>query len=182
MRMAFCYCCRTLSKLPDYKGSNPDNDAVLADWIERHLHGFHHMDTGPDPELREDGRRHPGGRVFVSETPSQFDPTTPYGEGSFESDMVEEIRAELQQMGLQMQDYRDELREDAVKCHHKHGQPDLNNGKPCIDYRASSKKIGSRYAHMSLNGARDLAYLCTHCPYESSVTVAIRSRRGDYRR
>lgn len=192
MRMAMCYQCHTLSKLDDYKGSNPDNDSVLQDWIQRHLHGFHPDDTGGD--VRDGGQgRHPGGRVFVVDVKqagldkfvrTRINPRTgrteqisePMELDKLEMQAVEEIRKDLLKVNQEVYDYRDELREDAVKCHQRHNQPEAP-GRPCIDYRAPSKLLGRSGGPQSERQA-----LCTYCPYTSSITVEVRHRRGMYRR
>lgn len=170
MRLAFCYVdtCRTLSKLPDYEG-NPDHDSALQDWIDRHMHGLH-IDT------------HPGGRLYQMDDEQEGITRTVSTRGgvetlsAMEAAAVQEVRAELAKVGIEMNDYRNELRIDAVKCHQKHGQPS-HPGKLCIDYQSDSKRLGRKDTPKDKR-----IYLCTFCPYESSVTVTKRANRGDYRR
>lgn len=167
MRLAYCYHCKTLSKLADYLGPSAD-DRLLQDWIDRHMHGIP-ID------------RHPGGRIFpmgepelaiapnltlLSEREQEID------RDLFERAAVETVKAVLaQQQHDVLVEFRDELKEDAVKCFNKHRRPTA-----CVDYHASHKKLGGR-------GQKDdeLAYLCTYCPVESVVTVRKRAQRGDYR-
>lgn len=158
MRLAFCYECSTLSKIDDAPSTTPEHDYLLQDWIDRHMHGRHIDD-------------HKGGRIFPVVT---GDVEESEAMDAIERKAVEEVRAELAKVNAEVFNYRDELREEAVKCHRKHGQPSAP-GKMCIDYKSDSKRIGSKATH------NELAYLCTYCPYTSSVTVEVRRRRGDYR-
>src|SRR4029077_13714971 len=61
MRLATCLSCRTITKLSDFEGGNPDHDVVLQDWIDRHLHAVP-VDEIPGP-------LHPGAKVAVVDMP-----------------------------------------------------------------------------------------------------------------
>lgn len=168
MRLAYCARCECMSKLPDFTGRT-EHDASLQDWIDRHMHGF-----------TED--EHPGGQLFTYDVQqSDIDRRVVTEDGRFigeasadEMEAVQAARSELRKIGKEVDEYRDELRIDATMCHRKHGQPSFP-GKPCIDYRSEKKLIGRR------NLPKDaLMYVCTMCPYQVSVTVEIRRRRGDY--
>lgn len=161
MRLAYCYECQTLSKIDDAPTQNPDDDYLLQDWIDRHMHGKHIDD-------------HKGGRVFNVDTEQQGLEESKAMD-AIERKAVEEVRAELAKVNAEVFNYRDELREEATKCHRRHGQPHAP-GKMCIDYRSDSKRLGSKKTF------NELAYLCTYCPYTSSITVEVRRRRGDYNR
>jgi len=98
-------------------------------------------------------------------------------------DVTTEFRKELMANQIQVQEYRDQIGEDAVKCHRLHGQPELP-GKPCIDYKSDAKRLGGGLGRKSILLRRDpqrLNYLCTYCPYESTVVTQKRWERGDYK-
>lgn len=181
MRMCFCYVCRTLTKIDDFKdrdgkpGTNPDHDVVLQDWIDRHMHGLALDD-------------HPGGRVFPFDDEQSHlsragvghrlpeDPRfTNVPADSIERHAIEQVREELAKNHIDMADYRDELKDDATKCHRSHGQPSYP-GKPCIDYQAANKRLGSKRMPSTWQ-----KWLCTYCPYETTVVTVKRWNRGDYR-
>lgn len=159
MRIAYCYHCRSLTRVEPYEGP-PEYDVHLQRWIDEHLHGMSVDD-------------HPGGRVFIKDA-SQFDHE---GAGSaFEEQAVEEVRAELAKANQEVYAYRDAVKEDAVKCHRKHGQPHWPT-KPCPDYRSDDKRIGRT------NVPKDFQqYVCTYCPYNETVRVDARARAGWYKK
>src|SRR5512140_57806 len=141
MRLAYCFECRTLSKVGDFGGTNPEHDGLLQDWIDRHMHGR---------TLDE----HKGGRIFAYDFSAANIERRAYNPVSgFESEelsamelaAVQEVRAELLKVNQEVFDFRDEVRMDATTCHIKHGQPSWP-GKPCIDYHAGSKLLGRRNA------------------------------------
>jgi hypothetical protein len=155
-------------RLSDHQG-RPEHDVVLQDWIDRHMHGMAVDD-------------HPGGRIFTYDVEQENinrNVVTKDGRviGEMDNDEMKAVQAareELRKIGQEVNDYRDELRYEAVRCHQKHGQPSLP-GKPCIDYQAESKRIGRKDVPKESR-----QHLCLYCPYESSVTVTKRARRGDY--
>jgi|KBSMisStandDraft_5_1062788.scaffolds.fasta_scaffold04761_10 hypothetical protein len=166
MRLAFCYHCKTLSRLDDYEGGfhddgEPVSDHLLVNWVERHMHG-----------LSED--QHPGGRVFPFEgrdievTGGRMD-----GVGVQVANEVEQVRAELAKVGQEIFELKDELVEDANKCFVKHSRPTYPDRK-CIDYHDDSKWLGRR---VKVDGQRfntQQGYLCSYCPYEVNVSIASR--------
>ena len=177
MRIMLCKQCSTLSKLPDFEGT-PENDNILVDWIERHSHGLT-LDADPGTP-----GAHPGGRMFAYDF-SYVTPDVSPGPGghahenvqleALEMAAVEEVRGELVKNQVWVQEYRDELRYDAGVCFNKHHQPEWP-GTPCSSYQDDSKRLGRK------NGPKKYRmFLCTFCPYESSVTVSKRFARGDYR-
>jgi hypothetical protein len=77
--------------------------------------------------------------------------------------------------------------EDALKCYSQHKRPDYGAGKPCIDYRSESKRIGrptsEGKAVLRDNpklGVSD-PHLCDYCPYHSTVVTEVRHRKGMYK-
>lgn len=175
MRLAFCYHCKTLSKLSDYEGTyaddgEPYDDALLEDWVLRHRHG---LDTNVDPGTTRDA--HPGGRIFpfkgrdIEIHEGRFD-----GVAVPVANEVEQVRAELAKVGLEIADLKDELRDDAQKCFVKHSRP-MYPDRPCIDYHSDAKWLGrkERIEGQTINVQQ--GYLCSHCPYEVAVSIV---RRG----
>lgn len=167
MRLAFCYSCQTLSKLDDYTGGyhddgEPVSDHLLVNWIERHMHGMSE-------------ERHPGGRIFpfvgkdIQVEGGRLD-----GRSVAVANEVEEVRAELAKVGIEVFEFRDELKEDAQKCFVKHQRPSYPERK-CIDYHDDSKWLGHR-EHIDGEVVNvNQGYLCSFCPYETYVSIA---RRG----
>ena len=162
LRIAYCYQCQSLSKVEPYEGP-PEYDAHLQRWIDEHLHG-----KSPD-----DAR----GMLFAKEA-SQFDHTgSESGEGdAIEEQMVEEVRAELRQANLEVYALRDSVKEDAVKCHRKHGQPHWPT-KPCPDYRSESKSLGRKDMPEQYR-----QFQCTYCPYQVGVDFEKQWKAGVYKK
>jgi hypothetical protein len=156
-RLLFCYTCRTLTKVPakPHHTTPNEHDHALNEIVERHQHH----------EVPEHNRK--GGRLWATD------------QKTWDSmDVVTEVRKELMAHQVWIEEYRDTLMEDAAKCHRKHGQPEWP-GKPCIDYKTDKKRIGGPLGRRSLD-LNQLQYMCTYCPYESTVTTAKRFERGDY--
>ncbi len=158
LRIAYCYQCKTMTKVEPYEGP-PEYDQHLQYWIDQHLHG-----KSPD-----DAR----GMVFAKDA-SQFDHTGMAGD-AIEEQMIEEVRAELAQANLEVYAMRDGLKYDAVVCHRKHGQPSWP-GKLCADYQADQKRVGRTDVPEQYQ-----QYLCTYCPYEETVRVQKRWQAGQYK-
>lgn len=183
--MAFCLLCRDLERLDDFDGldfNDPrshENDVLLANWVERHMHG----------RVVDD---HPGGRIFsfddsrenVSREMNQMAGTDLKATGvvhdalglkALEMEAVTQVKRVLADQQIEVMSYRDQLREDAAICFNKHGNPEYP-GRGCLDYQASDKRLGRKNTPKQFQ-----QFLCTYCPYESSVTVTKRHKRGDYR-
>lgn len=185
MRLAFCYLCKTLERLDDFAidfndPRSAENDVLQVNWIERHMHGREVDD-------------HPGGRIFpfddsregVSSTMpilkgTDLKSTGLYRDSSgmevLEMQAVEQVKQALADQRIEMNEYRDQLREDAGQCFIAHHNPEFP-GKPCRDYQAGNKRLGLKTTPRPYQ-----QFLCTYCPYESSVTVSKRHKRGDYAR
>lgn len=184
MRLAYCYLCRDLERLDDYDidfndPRSADHDVLLANWIERHMHG-------------RDVDDHPGGRIFpfddsrenVSREMRSMAGTSLKATGvvhdalglkALEMEAVQQVKKVLSDQQMEVNEYRDQLREDAGKCFIKHSNPEWP-GKPCLDYQARDKRLGRKDTPK-----QHQQFLCTYCPYESSVTVGKRHKRGDYK-
>ena len=135
-RLAQCLECMTLSKLPPFEG-NPADDAVLQDWIDRHMHG-------------RSVEAHKGGQVYVMEAPA-FSSIGGRQDlyDAIERETVEKIKGSTSRANSEMWELRDELREDAGTCFLKHGSPDYNDGHPCPDYHGAGKenRLGENTTH-----------------------------------
>jgi|SRR5436190_10240303 len=175
MRLATCLCCRTITKLSDFEGHNPDYDVVLQDWIDRHLHSVP-VDQIPGP-------LHPGAKVAVVDMPdivtsSKFLALSVEDQeralARIEGEAVINLQSELQAMTQQVFTYRDDLRDEAAKCYLRHHSPSYP-GNGCHDYRDDSKRVGRTKVPAKLQ-----KYLCNFCPYSSTIMVELRRRRGVY--
>lgn len=177
MRLAYCYLCRKLERLDDFEidfndPRSAEHDVLLSNWIERHMHGREVDD-------------HPGGRLFpFDDSRENVDTSLRLTDGAtldidgvaaLEMQAVQEVKKKLQENQMEVLEYRDQLREDAGVCFNKHGNPEFP-GKPCIDFECAEKRLGRKNTPKKFQ-----QYLCTYCPYTSTVTVAKRHRRGDYR-
>lgn len=97
-------------------------------------------------------------------------------------DVETEFRKAALENQVWIKDYRDQIGEDAVRCHRAHNQPAWP-GTPCIDYKSDAKRLGGGLSVKVSLRRRDpakLQYLCTYCPYESTVTTAKRVEKGAY--
>ena len=124
MRLATCLCCRTITKLSDFEGTNPDHDVVLQDWIDRHLHGVP-VDEIPGP-------LHPGANIAVvdmpdiTRSPKFFSMPIEDQERALErieGEAVISLQSELMRTTQQVFEYRDDLRDEAAKCYLRHHSP-----------------------------------------------------------
>jgi hypothetical protein len=176
MRLATCLCCRTITKLSDYAGTNPDHDVVLQDWIDRHLHSVP-LDQIPGP-------LHPGANVAVVDMPDitrspQF-LAMPVEDQEraierIEGEAVMSLQSEMMRATQQVFEYRDDLRDEATKCYLGHSSPSYPERK-CIDFRDDSKRVGRTKVPPQLQ-----KYLCHFCPYTSTIVVELRRIKGAYR-
>ena len=176
MRLATCFYCRTITKLSDYEGRNPDHDVVLQDWIDRHLHGVP-LDQIPGP-------LHPGARTAAVDMPDitrsdKFLSMPPEDQERalerIEGEAVISLQSELMRITEQVFEYRDDLRDEAAKCYLAHHSPSYPD-RPCIDFRDDSKRVGRTKVPKKLQ-----KYLCHFCPYTSTIVVELRRKRGAYR-
>jgi hypothetical protein len=178
MRLFYCLECKAVTKVEDYEGPRDPQtgealrqDALLEDYIQRHMHG-----------LTEE--THPGAVHYVLDD-SQIDPTVAFHQGgtlseadreSLESKAFDIVRDHLTKQGRHVaEDLRDEVKDDAMKCWERHGRVEYP-GKLCPDYRSASKVLGRRNMNKE-----DRAYLCTFCPYQVGVEVEKRWRAGGYK-
>lgn len=159
MRLAYCYECKVLTRIADAPPPaehNPAADHPVAKWRDQHMHG-----------LAED--THKGGQVFPIDMSTVPD--------ADEERIIGMLSERLRSARLEVVSYVDGIKEDAVKCHQRHGQPSWPHSL-CHDYRSDYKRVG--YVK---RGDRDphQKHLCDWCPYESSVQVEKKWRAGLYR-
>lgn len=156
-RLVMCYDCNTLTKI------GPSPDAREDPEVFRVVQAHQHLERGPH------------------DVHMQLFPTS---QVTWERlDVTTEFRKELMANQVYVQEYRDQIGDDAVKCHQLHGQPAWP-GSPCIDYKTDAKRLGFGLGKKSIMLRRDpqrLQYLCTYCPYESTVSTQKRWDRGDYK-
>jgi hypothetical protein len=151
-RLLACYDCSVLSKLPDYEG-HPSMDMALIEVCKMHEHN-----DIPD-------RAKKGGQLFGvdTETYDKLDPVTV-------------INKELAKAEVQMHDFRDELKEEAMKCFNAHGRPGEGDG--CPDFESEAKTIG-RKAGIPKDKRM---FLCHFCPFTHGVVVVEnRRKKGMYK-
>jgi hypothetical protein len=165
MRLCYCYHCKTLSKIDDYAGayredSEPINDVLLENWVERHMHGYS-VD------------QHPGGRVFAFVGRDIEIQGGRDGVGVDVANEVEHVRSELAQAGHDVFELKDELKDDAQKCFVKHKRP-MYPDRKCIDYHADSKWLGHKERAEGQDFDTQQGYLCSFCPYETAVSIVSR--------
>lgn len=150
-RLLQCLDCTKLIKVPS-EDDDPRNDA-LDDVVRRHQH----------QEIPEHLRK--GGNLV--KIPQ--DTWDLLGEETV-------INSALEKLKWEADAYRDQLREDAGRCFRQHGNPDVNEGRHCIDYNTDSKRLG-----VTKGRPKDQQlYLCQFCPYTSSIVTAIRHQKGMY--
>lgn len=149
-RALVCFPCKAMYRLRGYEG-DPQYDMELIDTIDRHLQRA----DNPDPNYHRS-------QLFDME------------EGDAKLvDMESELQRKLQEAGVYINDIRDELKLDALKCFNKHNRPQQG----CPDYHDSSKIIGRSIGIPE----EQKQYLCDQCPVQSFVTFKKRQARGDYK-
>jgi len=178
-RLAACLHCKRIEILLGFEGQH-QQDRVLADWIERHRHGFN-LDLEPNLP-----GAHPGGQVVpvAQDVNKKINGVPQLGSKITEEEYdFSIIAAEAWQDQLQRdnpgQDWeiRDEIKADALACFAKHNRPDYQDGRPCIDYKTDAKLL----SHKSIRKDRRI-YLCNaSCPYEETVRIEKRWKAGLYK-
>ena len=155
-RLAYCYECGVLARLDDRKGNDSDIDPIGQDWIDRHMHGIAQAD-------------HKGGQWFDVDDAE-------LGTDWQSSEPVRQAREALKtKANVDVYDLRDEVKDDALHCFAKHGNPAWP-GKKCRDYKSDSKRLGSKNTPKAYQ-----RHMCDFCPYEETVRVEKRWRAGQYR-
>lgn len=151
-RLAYCSECKSLSRLDDRKGNDPNIDPEAQEWVRRHWHG---------------------GRTDAAFFDCPDLPVT----GWHNSPHVAEAKEVLarQSNNYEVYEFRDEVKDDALRCFAKHSNPSWP-GSPCRDYRSDDKAIGLNDTPKAFK-----RYMCDFCPYEESVRVEKRWRAGQYR-
>jgi hypothetical protein len=182
MRLAGCYFCNTLTKLPDYGSAavDPDgvHDSALVEWIERHKHGVPVEET-PGPKhggailmpFEEKDITIADGKVVGGRHLTQH-----AGESVDVANEIETVRMGLEKATHSAWSFRDEFKEEAGKCFLKHHSPSWPD-KKCSDYRDDSKLLGRKNMPKEHR-----IHLCSFCPYEETVRIEKRWRAGQYRR
>lgn len=148
-RALVCFPCKAMYRLRGYEG-DPQYDMELIDTIDRHLQRA----DNPDPNYHRS-------QLFDME------------EGDAKLvDMESELQRKLQEAGVYINDIRDELKLDALKCFNKHNRPQ----GMCPDWEDDSKIIGNKIGVPKENRQ----YLCHVCPCASHVAFKERQAMGMY--
>jgi hypothetical protein len=156
-RLLACYDCGDMTFLNDYEGAKSDPkgefDMALIELTKRHQH----------PEIPT--QKVKGGQLFTVDQKT-FDK---YG-----NQAVIQIKEDLAKNQIWMNDFRDELKEDAMACFNKHGRPDMTCSDAFTKEKAIGRTIGVPKEH--------LQYLCMYCPFGSGVVaVTLRQKKGYYK-
>lgn len=183
MRLAGCYFCNTLTKLPDYANVAGDpegvHDSALVEWIERHKHGVPIEETpGPkhggailmpfeEKDITIVDGKVVGGRHLTAHA----------GESVDVANEIETVRMGLEKATHSAWSFRDEFKEEAFSCWERHQRPDYQDGRRCSNYRDDAKLLGRKNMPKEHR-----IHLCDFCPYAESVRVEKRWRAGQYRR
>lgn len=145
-RLLVCLDCPSLTKLGDFDGP-PEYDVELEAIVQQHQH----------LDIPEERRK--GGNLV------KCDPAT-YAH----LDVETEIRKELAQNHILVNEARDQFKEDALACFNQHHRPAL-----CGDYETEPKRIGPADVPKAWR-----RYLCHHCPVHSNVITDVRLQKGYY--
>lgn len=150
-RLAYCSECKSISRLNDRKGNDPNIDPEGQEWVRRHWHGGHTNAAFADcPDLPEDW--------------SQSHHVAQFKEALLANNPSNEVY-----------ELRDEVKDAALRCFRAHGNPEWP-GKPCRDYRTDSKRLGLADTPKAFQ-----KFQCDFCPYNESVNIEKRWRAGQYR-
>jgi hypothetical protein len=166
-RLALCHQCCTITRLPDPPASAP---RIPARWEwtdsasgETQEYVFRNEDGSPvmvaqyDPALEDWYERHDHPHPDhikihdLWETDQQTWST---------ADVVATVRKEISEQTGKAYMERDELRDAAVECFHRHGMPKDS----CIDVFSEEKQIGNHESNKNM-APHDRMYLCHLCPF-----------------
>lgn len=170
MRLLHCGVCKTVEEIPDYEGAE-DVDPLVEKVVMEHN--------------RRDPMAHGGGEKL----PMRLAQVDDLEYAHSRDEVMKRLMEDSKEVGMDpwVGEAFNTFSVDAGKCYNQHRRPDYGQGKPCIDYRSESKRIGRPTAEGKLAikenaklGAKD-PRLCDWCPYQSTVTTAIRAQKGMYK-
>lgn len=154
-RLLACYTCLSIDKLPPYEG--------------REGPGGEYLDDDPVLEHLLLGHQDHRGRIFRVD------------EGTWENLQARtKISQQLFADQAAQVEFRDQLKDDAHSCWKKHNRPGRDGLLNCPDFRDGSKRLGNP-SKTRQSAAVAAVYLCSFCPYNSSVETEVRWRRGAYK-
>jgi hypothetical protein len=148
-RLLVCQDCGVMYKMRDHDGPG-EYDMELIEIIERHL--------GKASDPRPESHR---SLIFRADDAT-----------AEKLDMETEIKKELVKNHIEIKDYRDELKVDALKCFNRHGRPKAD----CLDYCGDDKVIGRK---VGVPKSKRM-YLCNFCPVQEYYQHHIRKAKGLY--
>ena len=161
IRLLYCYECRTIEELPDFKG-HPDDDVLLQLTIEKH---------GPE------WNRHHG---FLSLIGSKT-----YADPTRRKEIIKNIRDKvgggLADLDPDYYTTKATFYEDAMKCYNLHLRP---TGR-CPDWADSRKKLVPNTSAERKSLGLDTSsmpsiYLCDFCPAKEFMVHKKRQQAGLY--
>lgn len=170
VRLLQCFECKTLEEFPDFPATgNPNDDSTLHYVDEKH---------GGHSEMPHHRAVHRVERRVWDDRPAR-------------RQIVDQMWTDVKGFTPSYYDIKNNLMEDAVKCHVAH-----NRQVPCIDFKDGSKRLSNPTRSMRERLARDMPrsfggdrdaiakggptqYLCDFCPVKVAVDFAKRQARGE---
>lgn len=147
-RLLVCKTHGIMYKMRPYDGA-PEYDQELRELCDRHNAQV------PDPD---------NCKAIIFRT----DPET-----AQKLDVETALKGEMKNHDVIIQEIRDDLKDEALKCYDKHNRPDGG----CIDWCAEEKTIGRKTGVPK----EHRQYLCMYCPVGSWVATQERHQMGLYK-
>jgi hypothetical protein len=147
-RLLICKSCKVMYKMRPYDGP-PEYDMELIELINRHLGQA--ADPRPESHLSV---------IFRTDEDT-----------AEKLDMETAVKQELMKNEIDIREYRDDLKVEALRCFNNHNRP-----KFCEDYESEGKTIGRKIGVPKSKRQ----YLCYYCPVHSSVVHVVRKKKGMY--
>ncbi len=165
IRLLYCYECKTIEELPDYKG-HPDDDVTLQVLIERH---------------ESAGIPHNG---FLSDIGVKI-----WSQEKFRKEIIKNLRDKvgggLADIDPDYYTTKATFYDDAMKCFSEHLRPK----EGCSDWRAKNKRLVPKntaelrkeigLVSAEKSGGTNV-FLCDFCPVKSHVVTQQRKAAGMY--
>jgi len=152
-RLLVCKSCGSVSRMRDYQG-DPNGDWELIEIINRHLGNA----NDPRPESHDS-------QIYVVDEKA----LDAMDEGTIKKALEDDL-------DVQIGEYRDEFKEDAMKCWKQHRRPVGS----CPDWKNEAKVIGRKVGI----APSERAYLCSYCvcsvwyDHQVSDKLLVKGRKG----